>query len=324
MTNFFSFADESIHDSDLPCADRIIEGLVMKSDCSQCGAMLRELQGDLKVTMDSTRGSYWPDVLSCGGHPALILSAKFADILQRSSQGLIAIGGAVRIAKSIPMRLERKTMPEYLWIDGSRMFGARLDFEASGIIGNRFCSRCGTRSSDISMPSHRKRLESGGYRFVDSTWNGSDVFVTDLSLCHFFCTEAVVAQARQYHISNCRFVPVAAGDATWSRGIDYLGKAWPPRFRVRPSDGKTVHEWVADLRTPSRSYEARLALLDLGTRAAPAIPALLQMLDDPDETLRREATIVFYGLRRQGVEIGKEGESAAIAYEEWLPKTFGA
>jgi HEAT repeat protein len=55
------------------------------------------------------------------------------------------------------------------------------------------------------------------------------------------------------------------------------------------SDGKTLSEWVADLNNgtaPQTRNAAAYEISGMGPAAAPAVPALIKALDDPEPTVR--------------------------------------
>ena len=55
------------------------------------------------------------------------------------------------------------------------------------------------------------------------------------------------------------------------------------------SDGKTLSEWVADLKdgtAPQTRNAAAYEISGMGAAAAPAVPALIKALDDPEPTVR--------------------------------------
>jgi hypothetical protein len=47
--------------------------------------------------------------------------------------------------------------------------------------------------------------------FKEGTWNGSNLFTTDIAETHFFCTEVFVECARKYKFTNFRFIPIEEG-----------------------------------------------------------------------------------------------------------------
>ena len=55
------------------------------------------------------------------------------------------------------------------------------------------------------------------------------------------------------------------------------------------SDGKTLSEWVADLKdgtAPQTRNAAAYEISGMGPDAAPAVPALIKALEDPEPTVR--------------------------------------
>jgi HEAT repeat protein len=55
------------------------------------------------------------------------------------------------------------------------------------------------------------------------------------------------------------------------------------------SDGKTLSEWVVDLKdgtAPQTRNAAAYEISGMGPAAAPAVPALIKALDDPETTVR--------------------------------------
>jgi hypothetical protein len=127
----------------------------------------------------------------------------------------------LEILPPLPPLLMNLPMPEYFWLDGEQMPGARLDFEASGFVGTRFCPACGTRLSDIGATYDRQHSGTWPMALVEGSWSGANVFTTDLSPAAFFCTEKVLDCARKHRHTNFRFVPsnVAASPA---KGLKYL------------------------------------------------------------------------------------------------------
>ncbi|MEX0675994.1 MAG: hypothetical protein WD063_02885 [Pirellulales bacterium] len=327
MTSFFSIADNSFDTRGFPWVDHIVSGAVEVAlpSCPECGvAPSRIFSGDLDVTLEKRKGSKWPDALGCGAASLFIVSARVLDAWHHDEAGTFPIGGRISFTGPFPKPLQDVRPPEYFWLDGEKMLGAKMDFDASGFVDVRFCSACGNRTDDISATHDKQRSGPWPYAFVPNTWNGANLFTTDLSPAAFFCTDAVMQCARRHHHTNFRLIPVEAGGATWSPGIDYLGKQWPAHHALRASEGKTVAEWVEQLREPSKRYEARVALLDLGKDAASAIRTLTGLLHDNDEGLRREAALLFSALARVGVPLPRQGKAAARQHDDWFQKTLGS
>lgn len=321
MSHFFNIGHNSYNARGFPWIDKIIAGFTQLSDCPQCGASRHEPLGDIQVTLEATKGRQWPDVLGCGAHPFFIVSARVIEAWRVETIASVPVGGRVSFVPPLPEQLQSIEPPAYFWLDGEKMLGAKMAFNASGFLGMRVCPMCGRHIYDVGATYDRQRAGVCPYVFVEGTWDGMNLFTTDLSPAMFFCTEAVMECARKHRHTNFRFTPVEAGNASWSRGIDYLGKQWPPQHPLRPSEGKTIDQWVEKLRNPAQRYEARRALLDLGKDAAPVVPSLISMLHD--ETLRREAALLLSALGKLGVPLGVEGEAAARQHDDWFQNTLG-
>jgi HEAT repeat protein len=61
------------------------------------------------------------------------------------------------------------------------------------------------------------------------------------------------------------------------------------------TDGRTLSEWVADLKAdaPQTRNAAAYEIAGLGPAAAPAVPALIAALDDPNPTVRFPVTVAL-------------------------------
>ena len=87
-------------------------------------------------------------------------------------------------------------------------------------------------------------------------------------------------------MSNRILGPLAAAvlflaPRAWAQGA---GSAKEPM-----SDGKTLSEWVVDLKdgtAPQTRNAAAYEISGMGPAAAPAVPALIKALDDPEPTVR--------------------------------------
>ncbi len=71
------------------------------------------------------------------------------------------------------------------------------------------------------------------------------------------------------------------------------------------ADGRRLSEWVADLKAqaPQTRNAAAYELSGMGPAAAPAVPALIEALSDPEPTVRFPATVA----------LGEIGPAAAAA-----------
>jgi HEAT repeat protein len=79
----------------------------------------------------------------------------------------------------------------------------------------------------------------------------------------------------------------------------------PSRGKEPESDGRTLSEWVADLRAPAPQTRnaAAYEISGMGPAAAAAVPALIETLDDPIAAVRFPATVALG-------EIGPAAEAA--------------
>jgi HEAT repeat protein len=62
------------------------------------------------------------------------------------------------------------------------------------------------------------------------------------------------------------------------------------------ADGRTLSQWVADLKgapAPQNRNAAAYEISGMGPAAAPAVPALIAALDDPDPTVRFPVTVAL-------------------------------
>ena len=222
MTRFLSVRDNSLHTRGFPWASRIVVGLDNKVVCGECRGVLRRPEGDLQVMLERDKGNKWPDALGCGHYPLFIVSERTLEAWQKDGVGEFPIGGAITFLDPLPKKLEQMKAPSYVWLDGDQMLGARLDFEASGFVGVQFCGTCGRRWDDIKATFHRQHSMPWSHVFVDGTWNGVNLFTTDISPTAFFCTDKVVESAIRHRLTNFRFVPVEEGDACGGPGVQYL------------------------------------------------------------------------------------------------------
>lgn len=61
------------------------------------------------------------------------------------------------------------------------------------------------------------------------------------------------------------------------------------------SDGRTLTQWIADLKAPAPQTRnaAAYEISGMGPAAAAAVPALIEALSDPEETVRFPATVAL-------------------------------
>jgi HEAT repeat protein len=84
-----------------------------------------------------------------------------------------------------------------------------------------------------------------------------------------------------------------------------LAQAKPVKSREPVSNGRTLSQWVADLKAPAPQTRnaAAYEIAGLGPAAATAVPALIVALDDPIPSVRFPVTIAL-------LEIGPAAKAA--------------
>ena len=225
MPQFYKVGHNSTHKRGMPWVWRLGRGFREVYVCRRCAdaRSIHYAMGAVEAFCDPDLGVTWPDILGCGSYPFFIVSERTVDAFIADRIGDLPYH-PVLIQAPLPKRLRDTVPPSYFWIDGQKLLGAFLDFEASGFVGVQFCPECGTRTDDISATHIRQNSRVYPYAFRPSSWNGAKLFTTDLSPCAFFCTDEVVACARKHSLTNFRFVPIEEGSNVSSRGIDYLRK----------------------------------------------------------------------------------------------------
>jgi len=220
-TKFYTLENNSNWTRGFPWVSRIINGLKDVMYCDLCKVTIDCPVGTVQVTLQSDKGIRWPDILGCGGGwPLTIVSQRVLSQWREDGIGEFPVD-KLEILNPVPKKLPRDQMPEYFWLDGEQMLGAKVDFDASGYVDVRFCPKCGRRTHDISATYDRQHSGVWPIAFVPESWNGANVFTTDLSPAAFFCTEKVVECARKHRHTNFKFVPAERAGSSL-QGIDYL------------------------------------------------------------------------------------------------------
>ncbi|MBI4559840.1 MAG: hypothetical protein HY706_19805 [Candidatus Hydrogenedentes bacterium] len=219
---YYHVSDNSFYTRGFPWIQHITEGVTSLGECPVCTAMGWELSTEITATLRPDKGSRWPDVLGCGAIASpFIVSGKVLEAWRSEAIGEFP-NGRVIIAEPFPKKLADTEPPDYFWLQGERMEGAKLDLEASGFVGVQYCPCCGAYSDDIEATYDRQHAQVCPYVFVPGTWNGAHLFTTNLSDAAFFCTEAVLDCARKYRLTNFGFTPIEEGVAAGSKGVKYL------------------------------------------------------------------------------------------------------
>ncbi len=106
----------------------------------------------------------------------------------------------------------------------------------------------------------------------------------------------------------------------WTSGIagvvfasGALAQAKPVKAREPVSNGRTLSQWVADLKAPSPQTRnaAAYEIAGLGPAAAAAVPALIIALDDPAPSVRFPVTVAL-------LEIGPAAKAAVPLLQQMV------
>jgi HEAT repeat protein len=106
----------------------------------------------------------------------------------------------------------------------------------------------------------------------------------------------------------------------WTSGIAVvvfasaaLGQAKPVKSKEPVSNGRTLSQWVADLKAPSPQTRnaAAYEIAGLGPAAAAAVPALIIALDDPAASVRFPVTVAL-------LEIGPAAKAAVPRLQQMV------
>jgi HEAT repeat protein len=90
-------------------------------------------------------------------------------------------------------------------------------------------------------------------------------------------------------------------------------QAKPVQSKEPVADGRTLSQWIADLKatSPQTRNAAAYEIAGLGPAAAPAVPALIEALDDPVAAVRFPATVAL-------LEIGPAAKAAVPRLKQMM------
>ena len=205
MKGFYRIRHRTFHARGMPWITGFMHGLVYTDQCTVCTALTSFPNGDLRARLEPI-GTQWPDLIGCGHGGLFVASSRFVEML-RSCDVLVRIGGHVEFDEPAPKRLSLADAPAYYWVDGEQHLAAKMDFEASGFVGTRYCPSCGSRSYDI------RATKDIQFVFDYDASSGLDLFSTDMNSQAFFCTERVLECVRQHRPTNVAITRVADGES---------------------------------------------------------------------------------------------------------------
>ncbi|HEY3013100.1 MAG TPA: HEAT repeat domain-containing protein [Gemmatimonadales bacterium] len=92
-----------------------------------------------------------------------------------------------------------------------------------------------------------------------------------------------------------------------------LAQAKPVGAKEPTSDGRTLSQWIADLKAlaPQTRNAAAYEIAGMGPAAAAAVPALIAALDDPIPTVRYPVTVAL-------LEIGPAAKAAVPRLQQMI------
>ena len=196
---FYYLNDNSNYTRGAPWINGAYADMRVVSECQVCKALTREPMSIVRMHCEASKGTFWPDVLgSGGGIMGFFVSARIKESLDMAP---LRYGTAFEgiIEKPYPKRLRDATAPRYYYLTGE--LGAQMDFAACGFRIRSTCRTCGKTRLDPSSPATK-------YQFVPGSWNGAEIFHTDLSPNVYFCTQRFVDLARVHGWTNLRFEPL--------------------------------------------------------------------------------------------------------------------
>ena len=104
---------------------------------------------------------------------------------------------------------------------------------------------------------------------------------------------------------------LALGASFTSQAAWAQGKTAQAREPV--ASGRPLSQWIADLKAPAPQTRnaAAYEIAGLGSEAAPAVPALIQALDDPEASVRFPVTVAL-------MEIGPAAKAAVPRLQQMM------
>jgi HEAT repeat protein len=90
-------------------------------------------------------------------------------------------------------------------------------------------------------------------------------------------------------------------------------QAKPVKSKEPVADGRTLSQWIVDLKatSPQTRNAAAYEIAGMGPAAAPAVPALIEALDDPSAAVRFPATVAL-------LEIGPAAKAAVPRLKQMM------
>ncbi len=194
---FYKLTNNSIYSRGWTWAWSLIPRLdTISSVCDVChiGRLYPGRYPERSLGVAVEGGTKYPDVLGCGSYPLLIVSAQvIADWKKNDVSGYREF--LLTVTKSQGKKIEVVTPPQYFHIEVSGR--CLLDLEAMGVDITYQCPKCG----------YTRKNPTNGFPFIvrQETWDGSDLFISELFPQSVFCTQKVFDLAASNRRTNFCF-----------------------------------------------------------------------------------------------------------------------
>jgi hypothetical protein len=161
--------------------------------CPECGTYARYPAGSFDVTIEG--GTAYPDFLSCGAYPLLIVSGRVIESWTRHGIGPFT-KYPVGVATALETQLLPRDAPEYFRVEIAGEI--KVDVSQSGASFTRFCRRCGGFMTDPMLVK--------AFAFFPGSWDGSPLFRDHRLFPRVtFCTEFVQQVSEAEKLTNVCF-----------------------------------------------------------------------------------------------------------------------
>jgi hypothetical protein len=166
---------------------------VIQWECPECGRAAEYPAGDFDVVVEG--GIAFPDLLSCGAYPLLIVSDKVSSLLRHAGINCFQ-EFPVAVSAVQDSQLRAVDAPRYVRVEitGECM----IDFLASGATIQSICKRCGELTT---QPDVIRR-----FALLPGSWDGSDLFRDHRYFPRVtFATPRLVELVKANGLTNFRF-----------------------------------------------------------------------------------------------------------------------
>lgn len=207
--NFYGLTDNTIDSRGWAYAVSVIpKSELVDINCTKCGTRSSYPSAEFDVIVEG--GSKYPDILQCGAYPFLIVSE--AVVNDWEANGITSYKKyKVNVAGVNYSKLKEVIPPQYYHITVNGR--CDIDLKKMGITITKHCE-CGKIEFEPVI----------GFGFVikSESWDGSDLFVSELFPRVYFCTEKILHLAGKNKRTNFLFQLPEDLDNWGVKGIDYI------------------------------------------------------------------------------------------------------